>query len=55
MQSQVVVTIKLGERKEIHKLILQEFQYGKDVFQTTTNKVLQVQPLLEVIQGIRCG
>lgn len=28
MQSQVVVTIKLGERKEIHKLILQEFQYG---------------------------
>ena len=30
MQSQVVVTIKLGEQKEIHKLILQEFQYGKN-------------------------
>lgn len=29
MQSQVVVTIKFGEQKEIHKLILQEFQYGK--------------------------
>ena len=26
MQSQVVVTIKFGEQKEIHKLILQEFQ-----------------------------
>lgn len=39
MQSQVVVTIKLGEQKEIHKLILQEFQYGKDVFQTTTNNL----------------
>ena len=30
MQSQVVVTIKFGGQKEIHKLILQEFQllYG---------------------------
>ena len=40
MQSQVVVTIKLGEQKEIHKLILQEFQYGSNVFQTTTNRLL---------------
>ena len=39
MQSQVVVTIKFGEQKEIHKLILQEFQYGKTV-KTTTNTSL---------------
>lgn len=37
MQSQVVVTIKFGEQKEIHKLILQEFQYGKTVKTTTNN------------------
>lgn len=28
MQSQVVVTIKLGEQKEVHKSIFEEFQYG---------------------------
>ena len=48
MQLQVVVTIKFGEQKEIHKLILQEFQYGKDVFQTTTTDMNALNiPLIE--------
>ena len=48
MQLQVVVTIKFGEQKKIHKLILQEFQYGKDVFQTTTTDMNALNiPLIE--------
>ena len=38
MSHKVHAVLQINAKAETLQIILQEFQYGKDVFQTTTNK-----------------